>query len=46
MICRDGTGARSSGFGASSPLIAFLIIFFIQSIIGYYIYPAVVRAGV
>ncbi|KRA95700.1 hypothetical protein ASD83_18840 [Devosia sp. Root685] len=29
-----------------SPLVAFLIIFFIQSIIGYYIYPAVIRAGV
>ncbi len=29
-----------------SPLVAFLLIFFIQSIIGYYIYPAVVRAGV
>jgi YggT family protein len=28
-----------------SPLVAFLLIFFIQSIIGYYIYPAVVRAG-
>jgi YggT family protein len=29
-----------------SPLIAFLLIFFIQSIIGYYIYPAVIRAGI
>ena len=29
-----------------SPLVAFLIIFFIQSIIGYYIYPAVIRAGI
>ena len=29
-----------------SPLVAFLLIFFIQSIIGYYIYPAVVRAGI
>jgi YggT family protein len=29
-----------------SPLVAFLIIFFIQSIIGYYIYPAVARAGI
>ena len=29
-----------------SPLVAFLLIFFIQSIIGYYVYPAVVRAGV
>jgi YggT family protein len=29
-----------------SPLIAFLLIFFIQSIIGYYIYPAVARAGI
>ena len=28
-----------------SPLIAFLLIFFIQQIIGYYIYPAVARAG-
>jgi len=29
-----------------SPLIAFLLIFFIQSIIGYYVYPAVMRAGI
>jgi YggT family protein len=29
-----------------SPLIAFLIIFFIQSINGYYIYTAVARAGI
>jgi len=29
-----------------SPLVAFLVIFFIQSIIGYYIYPAVIRAGI
>ena len=29
-----------------SPLVAFLIIFFIQSIIGYYIYPALARAGI
>jgi YggT family protein len=29
-----------------SPLIAFLLIFFIQSLIGYYAYPAVVRAGI
>lgn len=29
-----------------SPLVAFLAIFFIQSIIGYYLYPAVVRAGI
>lgn len=29
-----------------SPLVAFLLIFFIQSIIGYYIYPAVMRAGI
>ena len=29
-----------------SPLVAFLLIFFIQSIIGYYIYPAVIRAGI
>ncbi|MET0437456.1 MAG: YggT family protein [Devosia sp.] len=29
-----------------SPLVAFLIIFFLQSIIGYYIYPAVIRAGI
>lgn len=28
-----------------SPLVAFLLIFFIQQIIGYYIYPAVARAG-
>ena len=28
-----------------SPLIAFLLIFFIQQIIGYYLYPAVARAG-
>ena len=29
-----------------SPLVAFLLIFFLQSIIGYYIYPAIVRAGI
>lgn len=29
-----------------SPLIAFLLIFFIQQIIGYYLYPAVARAGI
>jgi YggT family protein len=29
-----------------SPLVAFLVIFFLQSIIGYYIYPAVMRAGI
>ena len=29
-----------------SPLVAFLLIFFIQSFIGYYVYPAVVRAGI
>ena len=29
-----------------SPIIAFILIFFIQQIIGYYIYPAVVRAGI
>ena len=29
-----------------SPLIAFLLIFFIQAIINYYIYPAVIRAGI
>ncbi len=29
-----------------SPLVAFLVIFFIQSIIGYYVYPAVIRAGI
>jgi YggT family protein len=29
-----------------SPIILFLLIFFIQAIIGYYIYPAVVRAGI
>lgn len=29
-----------------SPLVAFLAIFFIQSLIGYYLYPAVVRAGI
>ena len=29
-----------------SPLVAFLVIFFLQSIIGYYIYPAVIRAGI
>ncbi len=29
-----------------SPLVAFLLIFFIQSIIGYYVYPAIVRAGI
>ncbi|SFV37590.1 YggT family protein [Devosia crocina] len=29
-----------------SPLVAFLLIFFLQSIIGYYIYPAVMRAGI
>ena len=28
-----------------SPIVAFLLIFFIQQIIGYYIYPAVARAG-
>lgn len=28
-----------------SPIIAFLVIMFIQLIIGYYIYPAVARAG-
>lgn len=28
-----------------SPIIAFIIIFFIQLVIGYYIYPAVARAG-
>ena len=28
-----------------SPIIAFLAIMFIQLIIGYYIYPAVARAG-
>ena len=28
-----------------SPIILFLLIFFIQAIIGYYIYPAVARAG-
>ena len=29
-----------------SPIIAFIIIFFIQQIIFYYIYPAVARAGI
>ena len=29
-----------------SPIILFIIIFFIQSVIGYYIYPAVARAGI
>ncbi|ODT72667.1 MAG: hypothetical protein ABS75_02330 [Pelagibacterium sp. SCN 63-23] len=29
-----------------SPLVAFLLIFFIQSIIDYYLYPAVMRAGI
>jgi YggT family protein len=29
-----------------SPLVAFLVFFFLQSIIGYYIYPAVMRAGI
>lgn len=29
-----------------SPLIAFLLIFFIQAIINYYLYPSVVRAGI
>ncbi|MNU01834.1 YGGT family protein [compost metagenome] len=29
-----------------SPIIAFLAIMFIQLIIGYYIYPAVARAGI
>ena len=28
-----------------SPIIAFIIIFFIQQVIGYYIYPAVAGAG-
>lgn len=28
-----------------SPIAAFILIFFIQQIIGYYIYPAVARAG-
>lgn len=28
-----------------SPIIAFIVIFFIQQVIGYYIYPAVVRGG-
>ena len=28
-----------------SPIIAFILIFFIQMIIGYYLYPAVARAG-
>lgn len=29
-----------------SPIIAFIAIFFIQLVIGYYIYPAVARAGI
>jgi len=29
-----------------SPLVAFLIIFFIQSLIGYYVYPWVRAAGI
>lgn len=29
-----------------SPIILFIIIFFIQSVIGYYIYPAVAQAGI
>ena len=29
-----------------SPIIAFIIIFFIQQVIFYYIYPAVVGAGI
>ncbi|HEV7292544.1 YggT family protein [Devosia sp. RR2S18] len=29
-----------------SPIILFIIIFFIQQIIGYYLYPAVIRAGI
>lgn len=28
-----------------SPIIAFIAIFFIQLVIGYYLYPAVARAG-
>ena len=28
-----------------SPIIAFILIFFIQQVIGYYVYPAVARAG-
>jgi len=29
-----------------SPIILFLIIYFIQAVIGYYLYPAVLRAGI
>ena len=29
-----------------SPIIAFILIFFIQQIIAYYLYPAVIRAGI
>ena len=29
-----------------SPIIAFIAIFFIQQIIFYYVYPAVIRAGI
>lgn len=28
-----------------SPIAAFIVLFFIQLVIGYYIYPAVARAG-
>ena len=29
-----------------SPIVAFIAIFFIQQVIYYYIYPAVIRAGI
>jgi YggT family protein len=28
-----------------SPIVLFILIYFLESIIGYYIYPAVMRAG-
>lgn len=29
-----------------SPIVLFILIYFIEAVIGYYIYPAVLRAGI